>query len=60
MEVINHFNPPMFAARVRVNPKTWYGAIVMRMELYGCSGEVEIRKCFLFSRNICLMNRQHK
>ncbi|XP_015757096.1 PREDICTED: uncharacterized protein LOC107336222 [Acropora digitifera] len=35
--VINRFQVPIRARFVRLYPKTWYGHISMRMELYGCS-----------------------
>ncbi|KAM5180745.1 coagulation factor V [Mantella aurantiaca] len=32
----NNFNPPIFSQFLRIIPKSWNQAIVMRVELYGC------------------------
>ena len=39
-------DPPIMARFVRVQPKTWYGHISMRLELYGCSKGLYIPKLF--------------
>ena len=36
--VYHQFTRPFTAVYVRIYPRTWYGWISMRAEIYGCSG----------------------
>ena len=38
--VYNELNPPITARYIRFRPVDWHGHISMRVELYGCQGDV--------------------
>lgn len=41
----NVLNPPVVARYIKVHPKTWYGYIAMRVELYGCREGIQLTVC---------------
>ena len=35
--IVSHeLKPPIWARYIRFHPKTWYGHVSMRVEVYGC------------------------